>query len=386
MDFVGPMPMTARHYDFILVVVDRLSKMAHFLPCKSTITGMQTAQLYVDRIWSLHGLPKSVVTDRGTEFLNKFNTALCKLIGTKHNCTSAYHPESDGQTERINRMLGEMLRHFTSFKYTDWDLQLPLVEFAHNNAPTNATGMSPFFVCYGKHPLTPMSAVLRAANAEWETEPSHNQTFLSANNFVRDRQAVVKKAQEAMESARQGMMQQEDSKRKAVVFKVNDQVSLKTKHLGINTLPSKKLFQPWMGPFTVSQVINTAAYRLELPSHWKAHNVFHVSLLKPYLSNGEADDPQSFTLVGGHDDEFELESILDYHPKTLHKSGKSRKVSELYFIVKWRGVPMGHHARQPFKNLKECADALSELATRMLLPADSFSKGSKRMPIPPVPA
>ena len=382
MDFVGPLPKTARHADFILVVVDRLSKMAHFLPCKSNIDGMQTAQLYVDRIWSLHGLPKSVVTDRGTQFLNKFNTALCKLIGTKHNCSSAYHPESDGQTERINRMLGEMLRHFTNFKYTDWDLQLPLVEFAHNNAPTTATGMSPFFVCYGKHPLTPMSAVMRAANAEWEAEPSHIKTFLSANDFVRDRQAVVKKAQEAMEAARQRMMHQENHKRKLVTYEIGDQVSLKTKHLGINTLPSKKLFQPWMGPFTVSQVINESAYKLELPTHWRAHNVFHVSLLKPYISNGEAQDPQSFTLVGGQNDEFEIESISDYFPKTLHKDGKPRKVSELYFVVKWRGIPMGHHARQPFKNLKGSPHALADLAQSLNLPADQFSKGTNRMPDP----
>ena len=387
MDFVGPLPQTARHHDYILVVVDRLSKMAHFLPCKSNITGQQTAQLFVDRIWSLHGLPKSVVTDRGRQFLNKFNSALCKLIGTQHNCSSAYHPESDGQTERINRVLGEMLRHFTNFKYDNWDLQLPLVEFAHNNAPTTATGMSPFFCCYGKNPLTPMSAVIQAANSEWEAEPQTNKQFLTADTFVRDKQEIVRKAQLAMQAARQRMEQQEDGKRKSVIFQVGDQVSLKTKHLGISTLPSKKLFQPWMGPFTVSKVINDAAYQLELPTHWKAHNVFHVSLLKPYISNGEPVDPQSFTLVGGKDNEFEVETIVDYAPKTLHQNGKSRKVSELFFYVKWRGIPAGVHERQPFKHLKGTApEALSDLAIRLGLPSNQFEKGSTRMPTPEEPS
>ena len=274
-----------------------------------------------------------------------------------------------------------MLRHFTNFKYDNWELHLPLVEFAHNNAPTTATGMSPFFVCYGKDPLTPMSAVIQAANSEWESEPQSNKDFLAADTFVRDRQEIVRKAQLAMQSARQRMEAQEDGKRKSVIFQVGDQVSLKTKHLGIATLPSKKLFQPWMGPFTVSKVINDAAYQLELPQHWKSHNVFHVSLLKPYISNGEPVDPQSFTLVGGKDDEFEVESIVDYAPKTLHKNGKPRKVSELFFYVKWRGIPAGVHERQPFKHLKGTApEALSELAVRLGLPSNQFEKGSKKMP------
>ena len=380
MDFVGPLPLTARHHDYVLVVVDRLSKMAHFLACKSNITARQTAQLFVDRVWSLHGLPKSVVTDRGRQFLNSFNAALLKLVGTKHNCSSAYHPESDGQTERVNRILGEMLRHFTNLKYTDWDDYLPLVEFAHNNAPTTATGMSPFFCCYGKHPLTPMSAVIAAANAEWEQNPHLNKDFLHADNFLRDRQEIVRKAQAAMQAARQRMELQEADKRKAVTFQVGDQVSLKTQHLGISTLPSKKLFQPWMGPFTVSKVINDVAYQLELPHHWKAHNVFHVSLLKPFISNGEAVDPQSFTLVGGKDDEYEVESIVDYTPKTPHQNGSPRKVSELVYHVKWRGIPWGVHARQPFKHLKNCPDALTELAKKFGLPEAQFAKGSNRMP------
>lgn len=381
MDFVGPLPMTTHHHDFVLVVVDRLSKMAHFLACKSSITAQQTSQLFVDRVWSLHGLPKSIVTDRGRQFLNKFNTALLKLIGTKHNCTSAYHPESDGQTERVNRILGEMLRHFTNLKYTDWDQYLPLVEFAHNNAPTTATGMSPFFCCYGKHPLTPMSAVLEAANAEWEANPHLNKDFLDADSFLRSRQEIVRQAQAAMQSARQRMESQEAGKRKAVIFQVGDQVSLKTKHLGITSLPSKKLFQPWMGPFTVSKVINDVAYQLELPHNWKAHNVFHVSLLKPYISNGEAVDPQSFTLVGGKDNEYEVESIADYSPKTPHRDGAARKVSELTFHVKWRGLPWGVHVRQPFKNLKNSPVALTELALKFGLPSTQFEKGSNRMPL-----
>ena len=178
------------------------------------------------------------------------------------------------------------------------------------------------------------------------------------------------------------MILQEQGKRRDLAFSVGDQVSLKSKHLGISTLPSKKLFPLWLGPFTVSKVINPVAYQLELPSRWKTHNVFHVSLLKPYFSNGEAVDPQSFTLIGGRDNEFEVEQVLDCGPKTAHKNGKPRKVSELYFRVKWRGLPDGKQARQPYANLKATAmQSLSDLAVRLALPADMFEKASNKMPL-----
>ena len=191
MDFIGPLPKTARGHDFVLNVVDRLSKMAHFLPCKKSIDGRGVASLYAERIWSLHGQPRSIVTDRGTQFVNAFNKHLLSMLGTRHAITSAYHPETDGQTERVNRVLSEMLRHYTNARYDDWDLHLPMCEFAHNNAPSSATGMSPFFVCYGKHPLTPMTAVIEAANAAWMQDPHDHKDFLSADKFVSDKRSIV---------------------------------------------------------------------------------------------------------------------------------------------------------------------------------------------------
>ena len=228
-----------------------------------------------------------------------------------------------------------------------------------------------------------MSAVIDAANAAWEAEPQENKEFLSAHQFVAGKQDLVRTARAAMESARQRMIRQEDSKRKALAFSVGDQVSLKTKHLGIRILPSKKLFPLWLGPFTVSKVINPVAYQVELPHSWRAHSVFHVSLLKPYLTNGEAVDPQSCTLVGSKDNEFEVESITDYSPKTLRKNGKPRKVSELLFLVKWRGQPAGTNARQPYRNVKAgTRDALPELAIRQNLPEDLLEEGSHLLPAP----
>ena len=169
-----------------------------------------------------------------------------------------------------------------------------------------------------------MQAVIDAANADWESGPHLNEKFLNANEFIRDKQDIVRLARRAMAAIRRRMQLQTDGKRKELSFVAGDQVSVKTQYLGVSTLSTKKMFPPWMGPFTVSRVINPVADQLELPAHWKAHNVFHVSLLKPHCSNGEAVtiDPMSFTRVGGKDNQFEVETVYDFLPKSLHKSGK----------------------------------------------------------------
>ena len=128
------------------------------------------------------------------------------------------------------------------------------------------------------------------------------------------------------------------SVKKALTFKVGDLVSLRTKHLGVSTLPSKKLFPKWLGPFTVQRVVNDAIYTLELPKTWRAHNTFHVSLLKPFLDNGEPEQPPSFTLKGGDDNESEVERICDFRPKADCTKGKGRQVRTLEFCkVAWLG-------------------------------------------------
>ena len=130
-----------------------------------------------------------------------------------------------------------MLRHDVNSKCDDWDLHLPLAEFAHNNATSSATGETPFFICYGQHPRTPLSS---AVDLEHELRDKHP----SVSAFVQERVGIVRHAQAAMESAGQRMKAQTDSKRKALTFKVGDLVSLCTKHLGVYTLPSKKKAVP----------------------------------------------------------------------------------------------------------------------------------------------
>ena len=208
------------------------------------------------------------------------NAALLKLVGTKHHKSSAYRPDSDGQTERTNRVLGEMLRHYVGQQYDDWDKFLPMLEFAHVNAHSTAAGSTPFFICYGKHPKTPLDLVVD--RDQGAVAQQLRDSFPRVADFLERRTTMVRQARMAMESARQCIMAQTDSKRRELMFKVGDQVSLKSSHLGISTLPSKKLFPEWMGPFTVQRVINDAAYMLELP-HGE-HTTYSMSVCSSHIS------------------------------------------------------------------------------------------------------
>jgi IS30 family transposase len=134
MDFIVGLPHTQDRYDSIWVIVDRLTKVAHFIPVKATYTGARLAELYVSRIMCLHGVPKKIVSDRGTQFTSQFWQKLHESMDTKLNFSSAYHPQTNGQTERTNQVLEDMLRACTLKHRGSWDKSLPFAEFSYNNS------------------------------------------------------------------------------------------------------------------------------------------------------------------------------------------------------------------------------------------------------------
>lgn len=151
MDFISQLP-TSSGFDSILVVVDRFSKMAIFLKSHTSASSEDLANLFVESVFSKHGLPSNIVSDRGSLFVSSFWTNLCQQLKITWNLSTAYHPESDGQTERINQILEQYLQMFVNYQQDDWSNWLPLVEFSYNNSTHSATKNSPFYTLYGRHP------------------------------------------------------------------------------------------------------------------------------------------------------------------------------------------------------------------------------------------
>ncbi len=322
MDFITGLPCTQAGYDSILVFCDRLTKMVHFVPCMKTTDAVGTAKLFLDRVFAAHGLPSSIISDRDTRFTSDFWSALVRMLGVKHKMSTAFHPQTDGQTERVNRVLEEYLRHYVNPHHDDWDEWLPLAEFAYNNSVHEATGHSPFFLNHGMHPRLPGAVRTQAAPV-----PSN------AEAFAKVMADILSSAKARLEQARQRAARCANPRRRGALFKVGDKVLLSSRNIALKTPGSNKLLPKYLGPFAVTQVLSPVTYRLELPSTMKCHNVFHAGLLLEYRSDGrEQPDPPPLEFDDGEGGEwYEVDRVLSHRQVRIG----SRMVTQ--YLVKWAG-------------------------------------------------
>lgn len=344
MDLIVKLPTTAAGYDSILVFVDRLSKMVHFVPTTETLNAQGFAVLFVNNVVRLHGLPRTLISDRGPQFNNKFWEKVCEILGMDKRMSSAYHPHTDGQTERTNRTLEEMLRSYVGYEQNDWDSQLACAEFAINNSWQESVKNTPFYLNYGQHPLTPASVQLP-------------RDVPAASNYAEGIVENVRRARACMEAAQQRMKAREDQRRREVSYKPGDMVLLSTKNISQPGPGVKKLKPLFMGPFEVIDMVGKAAVKLRLPSQWKRiHNVFHVSLVKPYIGDASSSRVTPPPPVQWLDGEplYTVESLLD-HIVVRKGRGKIYK-----FLIKWEGYGEEHNTWEPESNLIGCGDMVRE--------------------------
>jgi hypothetical protein len=250
MDFIVGLPCTQAGYDSIWVIVDRLTKVAHFIPVKTTYSGAKLAELYMSRIVCLHGVPKKIMLDRGSQFTSKFWEKLHESMDTKLNFSSAYHPQIDGQTERTNQILEDMLRA-CALKYgKSWDTSLPYVEFSYNNSYQASIEMAPYEALYGRQCRTPLF---------W-SQTGESQVF--GPEVLKDVEKQVQMVRETLKVAQTRQKSYADKRRRALSFEVGDFVYLKVSPMR-GTLRFKdkgKLAPRYVGPFKIVDRKGEVAY------------------------------------------------------------------------------------------------------------------------------
>ncbi|WVZ96866.1 hypothetical protein U9M48_042449 [Paspalum notatum var. saurae] len=274
MDFIVGLPRTSKGYDSIWVIIDRFTKSAHFIPVKTTYRTKQYTELYISRIVSLHGVPLTITSDRGSLFVSRFWEQLQTALGTKLIRSSAYHPQTSGQVERVNQILEDMLRACALTYSTKWDECLPLAEFAYNNSYQKSLDMAPFEALYGRRCRTPLN---------W-SEPGERVTF--GPDLVTQAEEQVKFIHDNLKRAQSRQKSYSDKRRRPLVFEKDDHVYLRVSPMkGVHRFGVKgKLAPRYVGPFKITEQCGPVAYRLELPPHLAAvHDVFHVSQLKKCL-------------------------------------------------------------------------------------------------------
>ncbi|CAI7858988.1 unnamed protein product [Closterium sp. NIES-54] len=318
LDFITGLPPTNAGHDAILVVIDKFSKMGHFIPTHTTAQTEETAQLFLKHIISQHGIPTTLISVRDPKFTSKFWKELMSLMGTCLAMSSAYHPQTDGQTERLNQIVEQLLRAACKDDINKWDLPLPVLEFAYNNAKHAATGETPFFLCYGQHPLTPQ-------------QPTVPATVQPAHDFVTTMQQLWDRTHKRLQDIQSSQKHLADRHQRDHTIAVGDHVLLDTCNLNLGHLPSK-LRPRFCGPFLVEERVTPVTFCLRLPASWKIHNAFHVQLLKPYqdpnkLYTGRQPPPPPLVLVND-ELEYEVESVIAH---------RCRRHGALEFLVRWKG-------------------------------------------------
>jgi hypothetical protein len=349
MDFVVKLPPSrdpsnprAPPFDSILVVVDRFTKMSHLIPCHETITGPQLAHLIVRHVIAHHGAPTTIISDRGKPFMSKFTRSLCRQLDIDQRFSTAYHPQTDGQTERTNQTMEQYLRAYCNYLQDDWVELLPMGEFCLNNAKQASTKHSAFFANYGRHPK--IRARLRG-----------DASVPAAEEKARAILETHKTLKRTLEEAQRSQAKHYDRRRAARTpeFRPGSKVWLRATNIRTER-PSAKLDDKKLGPFTITHEVGTLARRLALPPSMKIHPVFHISLLEPYKEL-ESDRPVREeprpTVVDG-EEEWEVDEVVDSRRR---KRGRG---SSLEYKVKWRDTPLADSSWEPARNLANAQQAV----------------------------
>jgi len=275
-DFITKLPL-AQGYNLILVVVDRLTKMVHFILTTERTLVERLAQLFRDNVWKLHGLPKSIISDWGPQFAAEIMQELNRMLGIKSKLSMAFHPQTDGQTERVNQELEQYLRIFTNHRQEQWPEWLGTAEFAYNNKVHSSTWTLPFKANYRPDPRMGF-------------EGRKKGKYKGAEKFVEKMKEIQEKAKVVLGKAQKDMKKYTDRKRAEFdKYKVGELVMLSTKDLKYQMVRrrTEKLTKRFVGPYKIEKIVSSNGVKLELPSIVRIHPVVNVSRIRCYVGQVE---------------------------------------------------------------------------------------------------
>jgi transposase InsO family protein len=351
MDFIEPLPNSEGH-TAIFVCVDRKSKMAIFEPCRHDIKTPELAFLFIRRVLSQHGIPLSVVSDRGNKFTSGFWHDVMQCLGVQRRLSTADHPQTDGQTERVNALLEEYLRAYIAHLQDDWAKFLPLAEFAYNNSYQTSIKTTPFIYIYGRSP-----------RFSFDLPPAFKDD--DARTFVEERRDARELAEDALKEAQENQAKYYNRRHtEAPVFDVGSKVSLSMKTLRTDR-PRKKLDVKYYGPLEILEVRRPEdgdpdapplVYKVKLPAKWKVWPWFHVNRLEPWVSSSDNLRPNVAPPP------IEVEGQQHYEVAEVIDSGyRGVKYPRVVYRVRWKGYDEADDTYQEYETLEDTAREELEL-------------------------
>jgi len=342
-DFITKFPVVAVK-DVILVVCGRLSKMTHFVATTEETSAERLARLFRDNMWKLHGLPESMVSNRGPQFAAELTKELNRMLGIETRLSTAFYPQMDGQTERMNQELEQYMRFFVDHRQKNWPEWLALAEFAVNNKVHTATKVLPFMANYGRE-LRMGSNIRKRGKVEKATE------------FVERIKKVHEEAGAALKKIQEDMKRQADGGRKETEdWKKRDRVLLSTKDLVFKERPARKLVDQYIGPYIIEEVVSTNAVKLRLPTSMRIHPVVNVSQIVQYKKQVEGQKKEEGKPI-------EIEEVKEWEIEKILNKRKIRGVDK--YLVRWKGFTAEHDTWERKEDLGNVREVLEEFEGRM---------------------
>ena len=373
----------------IFVIVDRFSKMAHFIPTTMRVDAPALAQLFLDHVVRLHGMPQSILSDRDPRFLSLFWKELFTLTDTTLRFSTPNHPQTDGQTERTNRTLEQYLRIHVKHRPARWAHYISLAEIAYNNSIHSATGVSPFYLVYQRHINLPLDLALgniHSRNAATESLLNEHRTLLQL-------------ARDNLAKTRTNMILYNQHKDNLPPFNIGDHVLVHHDAFRRRPITSelKRFDDRWFGPYPITKIVNINAYELRLPPSFKTHNVVNISFLQTYkystrfprrhpdhllLPPVGPDETSDFQHEDDNTEEKEVDSIIKCRLSTrrpnrnkgdhLLSLKEQLKISsdphDFEFLIKWTGLPLHEATWEPYSHLTHTSEHLDDFIDSHDLP------------------